>query len=62
MPARLLRFLLLLVVGLELGEIELAFRDRGERPALVFGEIRDQPLVDALGKEQHLDPAFAEDF
>src|SRR2546425_1442535 len=61
-PARLLRFLFLLVVGLELGEIELALRDRGERPALVFGKIRDQPLVDAFRQEQHLDPALAKDF
>src|SRR6266853_1928401 len=60
-PPRLLRFLLLLVVGLELGEVELALRDRGERLALVFGEIRDQPLVDALREEQHLDPALPED-
>src|SRR6266853_479192 len=61
-PARLLRLLFLLLVGLELGEIELALRDRGERLALVLGEIRDQPLVDALRQEQHLDPALAEDF
>src|SRR5438874_13072481 len=60
-PARLLRFLLLLLVGLELGKVELAFRDRGERLALVFREIRDQPLVDALREQQHLDCALPED-
>src|SRR6266545_3751549 len=52
---------LFLLLGLDLAEVKLAFRDRDELFALVFREIRDQPLVDALRQEQHLDRALAED-
>ena len=53
--------LLLLGLVLERAQVQAALGDGYQRLAFEFGEVGDDPLVDAVGEQQNLDALLAED-
>ena len=53
--------LLLLGLVLQLAEVDRTLRDALQRLAVEFVKVTQQPFVDAIDQQQHLDPLLAED-